>query len=221
MLTATTAKQDTKLRDEVIKQLEWDGEVEAGPIGVAAEDGVITLTGFVESLSAKAAAELAAKRTYGVRGVANDLQVQPVNQRTDPDIAHDAVQALRNRVNIPESVKVTVSGGYVKLEGQVEWMYQKEAAESAVKHLRGVVGLMNNITLRHPLVTAHDLKVKIEEALRRNADVDARRIDVQVQGSTVTLRGNLRSWAERREAEHVAWSAPGVIMVENDLAVTA
>jgi osmotically-inducible protein OsmY len=221
MLTVPTSKQDVRLRDAVIEQLEWDGEVEAGPIGVAAEDGVVTLTGFVESLSAKAAAELAAKRTFGVRAVANDLQVQPVHQRTDPQIAHDALAALRSRVNVPSDVTVTVSNGHLKLEGVVDRVHQKASAEDAVRHLRGVTGLTNDITVRRTPVAADDVKAKIEQALCRSAEIEARRIDVQVYGSTVTLRGNLHSWGARAEVERVAAAAPGVTLVLNEIAVTA
>jgi osmotically-inducible protein OsmY len=183
------------------------------------KDGVVTLSGFVSSYWEKDAAEKAAKRVYGVRGVANDLEVKLSTTRTDPEIARDAVHELESHVSIPaNNIKLTVKNGWVTLEGKVDWHYQKLLAESAVKKLRGVLGVTNQIEVK-PQVTPTDIQSKIEEALRRSAELDARRIKVEVDGTTVKLYGNVRAWVEREEAERAAWSAPGVTKVENNITV--
>jgi osmotically-inducible protein OsmY len=219
-LVSTIPKTDASIREDVIYELKYDPKITSPDIAVAVKDGVVTLSGFVNSYWEKDAAEKAAKRVYGVRGVANDLQVKLGITRTDPEIARDAVQELQSHVSIPaDQIKVTVSNGWVTLEGTVDWQYKKVLAESAVKRLRGVLGVTNNIEVK-PRVTPVDVRSKIEEALKRNAELDARRITVEVDGTTVKLYGSVRSWAERQEAENAACSAPGITKVENHITIT-
>ena len=219
MPTTTQARTDNSIREDVLRELEWDPEIGSNDIAVAVKDGVVTLTGFVPSYWEMDAAEKAAKRVYGVKGVANDIEVKLFWQRTDPEIARDAVHELQSHVSIPaDQIKVIVKSGRVTLEGTVDWEYQKSLAKSAVKKLKGVTGVTNKIEVR-PKVTPQEVKGKIEEALRRSAELDARRIIVEVEGSTVKLYGGVSSWAEREEAERAAWSAPGTTMVENHILV--
>ena len=178
---------DKEIRDAVLRELEWEPMVQSTEIGVAVKDGIVTLSGFVDSYSKKYHAERAAKRVEGVRAGVNDLEVKLPSSsvRTDEDLARAAVQALESRITVPhERRKITVRDGWITLEGEVNWKFQKEAAESAVRHLVGVKGVTNLITVK-PRVTPSDIQAKIEEALRRATEVDARRISVEVDGSRV------------------------------------
>src|ERR1700732_2256568 len=221
MATKTQTRSDNSLRDDVLLELKWDPKISsASDIAVAVKDGVVTLTGFVPSFWEKDAAEKAVKRVYGVRGIANDIEVKLFWQRTDPEIARAAVRELESHVSIPaDRIKVTVKDGWVTLEGTVDWEYQKSLAESAMKKLKGVSGVTNKIQVTPKASAAEEVKSKIEEARRRSAELDARRITVKIEGSTVKLYGSVSSWAERDEAERAAWSAPGTTMVENHILV--
>jgi osmotically-inducible protein OsmY len=214
--------KDSQLQSAVMDELRWEPSINAADIGVAAKEGVVTLTGFVRSYPEKQSAERAAKRVAGVKAVAEEIEVRlpGIYERTDADVAKSAVAALVWNVTLPrDSVKVMVEHGWVTLEGEVGWQYQREAAEDAVRNLLGVKGVSNLVQIRAIVDTAH-LKANIEQALIRNAQFDARQINVEAVNGKVILRGQVRSWAEKEEAEHVAWSAPGVTKVENAVTVS-
>jgi osmotically-inducible protein OsmY len=217
-------RSDSDIKRDVEEELRWESNLDPTDIAVAVKNGVVTLTGFVRSYAHKFTAERAAKRVAGVVGLANDLEVRlpGADERPDPEIARDVVANLKIWLpNSWEHIKAVVKNGWVTLEGEVEWNYQREYAERAVRWIKGVKGVSNLIRLRPRVAPApEEIKEKIGEAFRRSALLDANRIMVETHGSEVVLRGTVRSWAEREEAERAAWLAPGVTRVENRIAVS-
>lgn len=213
---------NTQLQHDVQEELECEPSVDATQIGVAARDGVITLTGTTRTYAQKMSAERVAKKVYGVKGVANDITVKVDGdlRKSDTDIAEAALNALKWDTTIPDdTVKVTVRNGWITLEGAVDWGYQREGAARVVRNMAGVAGVINNITVNAKPSTA-DIKDRIRSTFTRHAELDSRRVRVDVQKGTVKLQGNVRSWAEKKEAEEAAWAAAGVMEVENQLLVT-
>ena len=214
-------KSDSEIERDVRDELKWDPDLKSDDIAVSVKGGVVTLAGFTRSYTDRLAAEAAAKRVAGVHAVANDIEVRlpAVDQRPDPDIARDAVAALKSELPIShDKIKVIVKNGWITLEGQAEWQYQKTTAETAVRKVKGVKGVTNVIHLK-PVVQPTDIQRKIQQAFKRSAEVDANHITVETKGSEVILKGAVRSWSEREEAERVAWSAPGVTHVEDRIVV--
>ena len=213
-------KSDIDIKKDVEAELKWSPDVDETDIAVKVTSGEVTLSGYARSYFEKVQAETAVKRIKGVVAVANDLEVGAFSGTpTDPEIARAAIAALKYALPWTwENIKPVVQRGWIALEGTLEWQYQREQAERAVRFLSGVIGVVNGIRLA-PKVAAQDVKRKIEDAFRRIAQIDAAHITVDAQGSDVTLRGEVRSWAERDQAQQSAWSAPGVVKVINELTV--
>jgi len=218
----TTLMSDATLRSAVERELEWDPKIDSAHLGVSAKDGAVTLSGHVPSYLQKVAAVRAAERVFGVKAVADEIEIDlpAAGKRDDSEIAEEIARERSWNTLIPDSIEADVRKGYVHLRGEVEWRYQRDEAENAVRHLWGVKGVDNAITVK-PRVKpkAGEVEHRVEDAIERMADLDARSIWVTTTNGTVHLHGHVRSFTERRIAEEAAEAAPGVTMVDNEIAV--
>jgi osmotically-inducible protein OsmY len=215
-------KTDSQLQRDVQDELLWEPSIREAEIGVVAKDGVVTISGYVDTFAEKYMAERATERVSGVKAIADNLKVKLPSpfQRPDTEIAHAVVNALRSDIHVPDDrIKAKVENGWVTLEGDVEWQYQKNAAERAIRYLAGVVGFSDRIVLKPKRVSTLEVTKKIKDALRRNAEADADRIVVEAADGQVTLKGSVRSYAERQDAERAAWAAPGVTTVDDRISI--
>lgn len=214
-------KTDSQLHTDVMAELQWDPQLRDTEIGIAVKTGVVTLSGIVRTLGQKLEAQRAVLRVGGVRAVADDLEVRPVGATKvgDTDIAHAAVNSLRWHTEVPDDrVTVKVDNGWVTLSGNVSWWFQSDASERAVRYLNGVRGVTNLVKVV-PAISEKTVSAKIESALKRSAELDAKAIQVEALDGKVVLKGTVHSWAERRDAERAAWASPGVKQVEDLLVV--
>ncbi|MBK5206375.1 MAG: BON domain-containing protein [Polaromonas sp.] len=214
-------KTDVQLQKDIIDELAWDPAINATDVGVIVKDGVVTLTGHLTNYAEKYAAERAARRVSGVKALAIDIEVRlsPSYKRSDADIAEAAQRALEWNIVVPDNcIQPMVENGWITLSGEVEWDYQRKAAERSVRDLLGVVGVTSLIEVK-PRVSSSDIEKSIHDALMRQAEREAKRLQILVDGSRVTLRGKVHSWPELRAIEGAAWAAPGVSSIVNDLTV--
>lgn len=213
---------DIQLRQDILDELDFEPSIDAADVGVAVEDGVITLTGHVPTYAQKITVEDVVRRVKGVKGIAQHIEVRPfgTHRTADDEIAKRAVNTIKWNTSVPAgAVQVKIQDGWVTLTGKVDWQYQKAAAADAVRDLSGVVGVLNQIQI-NPRASASDVKKRIEDALKRNAEIEAQAIRVNVlDGGKVTLEGRVQAWAERRAAERAAWSAPGVSAVDDRIII--
>ena len=210
-------RTDDDIKRDVENELKWDPDIDSSDIGIAVKDGAVTLSGFARSFRQRRKAEEDATRVRGVKGVANDVEVRVplIDKRPDPEIVREIIAQLKAELPYAaDTIKAVVNDGHVTLKGEVEWDYQRRRAADTALRVSGVTGLTNEIEIK-PKVKPEELKRKIEDAFKRSAEVDAQRVAVEAEGSKVVLRGTVRSWAEREEAERVAWLAPGVTYVDN------
>lgn len=220
---AIVTRTDEQIQQDILSELKWDARVQPHELGVSVRHGVVTLSGPVESYAKRLAAEEVALRVKGVKAVANDLEVHLPGwgERTDSELAEAAVRGLAWHPLVPATqIEVLVSKGWISLKGEVEWPYQRTEAARAIRSLAGVRGVSNLITLKHKATPA-ELKEAIEDALVRSAETDADHIRVEVHQGKVTLKGSVRSWAEKKDAERAAWAGAGVTSVENEITVYA
>ena len=216
-------KTDSDLKKDVLSELSWDPLVPEARVGVAVNEGVVTLSGHLDTYSEKVAAKRAVERVSGVKAIAVELEVVPtgVHQRSDTEIATAVEHVLGWNTSVPQDrIKVTVEKGWVTLSGELDWNFQRRAVERMIRPLKGVLGISDNIRLK-TLPISVNLSARIQEALTRQAIREARRIDIAMDGSVVTLSGHVHSWAERNAAEGATWSAPGVSRVINQLVIEA